>query len=695
MYSKNLFSKTMLCLSLALLAVIITSGCGSKSKQSELPSNSTVSISSPSSMNVGTTSIVVATVKSGSAGIANQVVTFTVTPSTAGHFTPMIDTTDANGEAATVFTAATTGSANIGVSVGDGHLSTNAAMAIEYGQQQNGSGNVSITLTPSLLLANGVDSSTVVITVRDNSGRPAPDSTAVKIVAGEKFVDKDGNGYWSAGIDSLVFDANANGRWDALGNISSTAIVSGGNGQVRVRYMAGNDALTVYIKATVNDKGISGFAELPLQLSPNAKIASIYLSSDSINLSVKQTGGIESSVLRATGYDQFGNRVPEGLVINFIITDGTGGGEHLGNVGLGPFQSVTNSQGVGIATIHSGTKSGTLRIRAYADTVISAATQVMISAGPPYYIVVGAEKCNVPYFATVAGVNNIAAVVSDRYFNPVNDSTVVYFTTDEGTMKSHEERTRDHEGIAKTKWLSGDDRPAANGRVLIIAETEGGTVADTSMFFNTWFTDTIRVYGAPTSIPADGVSTVTVLVVGVDLNGNPVISGTAFEAAANWLRVSGSSFEDGCYSSSARVKIVSAILDMDHSRNFSNDDGIGAIDYVQYYNGTAAVSFPVQMLTGNSYSGKSSIIVPGSAVMGQTVDIGATIQDRWGNPLADHSLTVKQSGITIGSLHTDSYGEAFGASFVPSDSGTYIITVFDNDPRGGIVISKSLSVTAQ
>ncbi len=86
--------------------------------------------------------------------------------------------------------------------------------------------------------------------------------------------------------------------------------------------------------------------------------------------------------------------------------------------------------------IHSGTIAGTIRIRASADTVVSNATQIMVSAGPPKYIVMGVGQCNVPYWDEVNMRQSMLAVVSDTFLNPVNDSTVVYFSCDEGTMVS-------------------------------------------------------------------------------------------------------------------------------------------------------------------------------------------------------------------------------------------------------------------
>ncbi len=684
---------TVAMISIAILAMI---GCSSKSVLEEVPETTTVSVTaSPDSLNTGSTAVIEARVADNGVGLANQVVTFGVNPSDAGYFTPAVDTTDTDGIAATVFSATTSGPATISASLSGVSISGTIGINVTE-SSQSGSGNIEITVSPSLLLANGSDTSVVTITVRDYAGQPAPDATLVKLAAGEKFVDVDGNGYWSEGIDSLVFDANANGHWDAVGLIPSTALTAGGTGRAVVNYIAGNDALTVYIMATVDDNGIQGSAERSIQLSPDASINSIYLASDSINLVVKQTGGIESALLYATGYDINGNAVPEGLQISFIITDGPGGGEHLGTVGLGPYTALTNSQGVATATVHSGTASGTIRIRAYADTVLSNATQVMVSAGPPAYIVVGSEFCNVDYWDDVGEKVVITAVVSDIYMNPVNDSTVVYFTTDEGTMKSHEERTRDLEGIALTKWISGTNVGSADGQVLVIAETAGGTVIDTGMFFNTHIADTLVVLGVPSSMPADGIAKAVVFVSGFDINGNPVIGGTTFGADATYLNVQGGSLEDGCYSASDRVKITSTALQTDNSLTGANDDGIGAYDVVYYWTGSGAVSsFTVMLTTGFAYRGNSAINGATSASPGETVYFSVTIKDRFGNPLGDHTLNMTASGgVVFGATQeTDGYGEANGFTWTaPVGAGDYTITVTDTDPRGGIVLSKTITV---
>ena len=101
------------------------------------------------------------------------------------------------------------------------------------------------------------------------------------------------------------------------------------------------------------------------------------------------------------------------------------------------------------------------RVRAYSGTVLSNATQILIAAGPPQYIVVAAPELNVPYWQRVGDTVGVVAVVSDIYMNPVNDSTVVYFTTDEATIMSHHARTKGGKGIATSTWISGNNVPTA------------------------------------------------------------------------------------------------------------------------------------------------------------------------------------------------------------------------------------------
>ncbi len=677
---------------ISLLSLWFLGGCDSKSRL-DAPSTTTSSISitaSPAAVELNATSVVEATYTVDETPVAGETVLFTVQPSTAGYFTPTSAVTDADGIAASVYTATSEGSAILSATLESNSDQTASTSVDVSSTQQSGDGNVNIQVTPNLLLANGIDSAIVSIVVRDGLGQLVPDSTLVRVTAGEKFVDVDGNGYWSPGTDSLVFDANANGMWDAIGVISSSARTV--DGSATVVFHSGNDAQTVYIKVSVNEGGITGEAEVSLQLSPDATPDFIYLLSDSVQLSVAQTGGIEVATLYATVYDVNANPVPEGITVNFYILDGPGGGEHLGTVDQGPYEATTNSQGVATATIHSGSIPGTIRIRAAADGVLSNATQILVSAGPPAYIVVGAEECNVPYWDDVNGRNNIVAVVSDIYLNPVNDSTVVYFSTDEGTMKSHEERTGDHEGVAETVWISGTQVSGADGIVWVYAETAGGTVRCSTYFFDSHYPSTLFISGLPASMPADGRSKAYVTVSAVDLNGNPVISGTQFQAIAysDMLSVLGGTFENGCWGASADVTVTTRVLEEDYSVTGGDDDGIGGVETVEFWHEAgASISQTVNITTGFAYSGNSALRASTNPGAGETTQMIVTIKDRPGNPLADHTILLPDNS----TIETNNYGEAYFMYTAPTTPGDYVVSVVDQDPRGnGLTLSVTIVV---
>lgn len=701
MFRKGIYDATLRLAFILVLLGIILGGCSSSTSDSNDQSALQVTrvTASPTSITVGSTAIVEAEITDGTNPLPNRAVTFSVSPAAAGYFTPAIDTTDADGIVATVFTATQSGSVMITAAITTA-VYRSVALSVTS-QQGSGSGNIDMAVTPTLLLADGQATSQVTITVRDETFQPAPDSTVVKLVAGEKFVDVDGNGYFSNGVDSVVYDAIPNGRWDPIGIIPSSAVVTGGSGQAVVNYTAGTEAVTVYVKATVADNGITGDAEAQLQLTPDASIASISLMGDPIHLAVKSTGGIEAGRLYATGYDANGNTVPEGLQISFVILDGPGGGEHLGAVGYGPYVAVTNNMGVATCPISSGIISGTIRIRAYSDTVLSNATQIMVHAGPPANIVVGSEVCNAPYWGWLNKRVTVTALVSDVYNNPVADSTVVYFTCDEGTIKAHEARTMDEEGLAGSVWISGYDDPTADGIVEVIAETNGGTLADTGYFINSWIPAYIWfVDPFPTHINADGKSTRIFFVEVRDLNMNFVNDQTEIDIESEFINVASGVVQDGCNASTVRTFMTSVILDYDYSVTGGNDNGVGAIDLISAnYKGFVNSTVVCSLLTGPAYYSGCILDAPQTVNYGTSVPFSVTIKDRWGNPLGDHTLVASVTGggtVSSGTQETNMYGEASGFLFnAPTDTTitSVILRVQDLDPRGNITLTKSISLT--
>ncbi len=649
----------------------------------------------------GATTLVEAVLVEEGSPVSAMEIHFTVEPASAGSFSRSYDTTSSDGTATTIFTASGAESvATIRATVSSTNQVATAGVQInEF--STGGDATINISLTPTMLLANGEDTATGTVSVYDAAGNPAPDSTLIILIAGERFNDLDTNGFFTPGYDDLDAEHIENGVWDPLGNIPTTIYVTGGNGTAQFTYVSGTYAATSYIRATVNRKGYLGWAEVPVLLRPSTEIASIYLWTDTTNLVVRATGGIETANLYARGYDVNGNPVQENIPITFSILDSPGGGEHLGD-GATPTKTVsTNGQGVATMPISSGTVSGTMRIRATADTVISNATQLMVSAGPPHDITVGVDTCNIMALGIVNAENHIVAIVSDIYNNPVTDMTAVYFTCDEGVVKSHEDRTRDLEGRVETFWMSAPE-DTDDGLVWVYAETAGGTVRDSTAFYNSWFPVTLNVLSAPASIEAASGAEAYLYLEALDVNGNPVINGTGVKAEGSFLDVENGSFSDGCSGATARLKITSTVLSRDYSMVGTTDDGIGAIDNVFCYTSSgASVTVPIPLATGQAYSKGSEIDGEVSLSYSQQTTYWVYIRDRAGNPLGNHALNVTATGGTVtgASPTTNSYGEATfsftapDSTWVANNSSKVTVKVVDTDPRGLITLSESVSIT--
>ena len=633
----------------------------------------------------GTTIVTITATDANSDPIADMDITFVVSPANGGTFTPATATTDSLGVATTVFTASQTG--NLQITGTDGTV-TSAYINVNVNSAvQQLSGNLTMNITPSLLTADGSSNATVIVHVYDEFDVAAPDSTVVKLTSGERFADVDGNGYWSAG-DSLAFDYNANDTWDPIGIIPAIAYTEAGS--IAVAFTAGTEATTAYVKATVNGTtDYDGSIETSIQLTPDATVYAVELSTDVSGIKVRHTGGIEFTDLKAICYDINGNRIPEGITVHFGITSGPGGGENIN--GAATADAMTNSQGVATVQVWSGTISGTIRITASVGSVLSSATFISVFAGPPYYIAVGSDFCNIDGWNTVNRELYVDAAVADVYHNPVQDSVVVYFTVDEGIIDAYG-ITQDSTGIAQGIFRTGE--PQTDGRVWVWAETSGGTVVGSTMFYNSYIPANIIATMMPQMIDANGEAEATFWADVRDLNNNFVIDETEVTVKTLYGAASNGSTTDGCNASVYEGTYTAPILKQDFSMLGGNDDGIGGIDVLRLRSGFTSSTVVCTLLTSTANYKESSIGLDNTSIPYGTPGnpIRVIIKDRAGNPLGDHTLsaTISNGTMTVATSESNTYGEAYDFRFTaPADStnGTSgIITVTDNDPRGGNLI---------
>jgi len=625
--------------------------------------------------------------------ISGVQVSFSVTPAAVGYCTPSVDTTDASGSAASIFTPTDFGTATIQASIpGVAAKSIQVRVVTSGGVLKP----LDIEITPAWLPADGISTSTVKVTVSDTTGNLAEDGTVVKFAAGEKFEDTDGDGYFTEGIDELRYDVNQDGRWNPMGFIPSYVLTE--NGEVEVTYVAGLRTGTAYIKVTSEPGGDFLQEDVSLLLVPTDTVAYIVLIPDQATIQVRGTGGVEATQIRAICYDDNGNRVGADLPVEFYIINGPGGGECLNGVAQGPITINTNSYGEATVTLSSGTKAGPVRLRAKVGAVLSYSSIVTICAGPPTDISLGVIPCNIRGWDKDCVEASICACVVDIYGNPVPDSTSVHFGTEEGMVYGSD---KTEQGCAYTTYLSGD--PRNDGLAKIWAETwgEDGIIADTCVLIVSGPPASVTFLNYPLTLLADGVSKGDVLVEVLDVNDNFVVDQTPVKMKTTFGSVLSGATSDGCYASVYETELISQVLQQDYSvTNPTLDDGIGAVNVLTAKSGFVSSSVNVTFLTANTYSKNCQIDIEASIPHGFTVPVVVIIKDRYGNPLGGHHIIADNTntfgGTVAGEAYTNEFGEATGFTFTAtSDLGVEngMVSFCDEDPRGGVCIAVKIKIS--
>ncbi|MEW5700818.1 MAG: hypothetical protein AB1792_01125 [Candidatus Zixiibacteriota bacterium] len=650
----------------------------------------------PAVLNPGETAVVEVSVTTVSGDpAADKTVYLVAVPNTGGTFASSAVQTNDQGIATVIFTATQVGTVRIQASVEGGTGSVAKDVTVESGGGGGSTaGLIVLSVTPTLMQADGFSSATVTATLTDRLGNAVPDSTLVRFAAGEKFFDVDGDGYWTGNVDSLIYDVDADDQWDPIGSIEASVPTS--QGRAVASYTAGRTTGVVYIKATAGSPGAVYSAEVSVPLTSSEPVHSISLTPEWQQVQVKGTGGIEWARIKAEAFDKYGNPAPEGRDIEFLITAGPGGGEAINGDPVGPVAVTTDALGQAVVTFNAGNTSGTARIVARAGAVVSGATQITIRSGPPAFISVGAGDCNVPSWEIVNELNKIVALVVDQWGNEVPDSTAVWFGTEQGLIEgaSITSPALTFRGTAETYWHSG--APKNDGLVFYWAQTAGGTVADTSVFLESGPAASGMFLRYPDTLLADNKSKGEVVIEVRDVNGVFMDTDTPIEVEADLGTINNGLVNDGCHSSVYVEDYIATTLDRDYIVT-TPDNGLGGIATITArcggvygYNDQAHVV----LRTGRAYSKTTVVDMARSITYCNSTPIEVTIKDRWGNPLGGHLITITddgESGVVTGSpQYTNEYGVAGGFEFTATCNQSIVsafITMTDLDPNyGGIAI---------
>jgi len=694
---------------MSLLGGLVLLGIGACSKSTD-PDPAIVVRSvavTPSVLQEGEVAIVEVLVTDDSGSpLADKTVHLAADPNARGAFSSSEARTAGNGVATVTFTAIHSGSVTISARAESNQKSVSAIVTIEKNVATNTNGQIVLTITPSQLPADGRSTASVVAVVSDRAGNPVADSTPVRVTAGEKFTDVNGDGIWTEHIDSLVYDADADGQWDPIGVIQPTSerplSFYTKNGRVTATFTAGSTPGLAYFKVTAGPVGHQVSDDIELSLISNDSVSSINLTPDWQRIQVRATGGIEWVNILASAFDAHGNPVPEGQNIDFHITAGPGGGEAINGDPVGPVSVRTNSLGQASVTLNAGTIPGTVFIRARASTVVSTATQVTIRSGPPAYISVGAADCNVPSWEVVNYLNPITAVVHDQWGNEVPDSTAIWFGCEQGLIEGAAETqiAFSFRGVAQTVWHSGE--PKNDAHVFYWCETSGGTVVDTSFFLESGPAASGTFLQWPDTLPATNTAHGEVIIEVLDLNGVYVHDNYPIDLTSDLGTIGSGVLTDGCHSSVYIGEYYAQVLAQDYSYTIP-DDGVGVIATIRAraggiggFNGAATIV----LTTGRAYTKNSTIDMQTTLSYGTSTPVEVSIKDRNGNPLGGHLIEIAcdaSSGFVTGSpQHTNEYGVASGSTFTATSNVSVTaayLTVNDLDSKyGGISLSSKITL---
>ena len=423
------------------------------SLQDEVPLLTNIS-ASPSQIAVGgaQAEIRVRLVNQNGNALTNQVVQFSTNLGTViSH-----DSTDANGWASTILTSGTeAGQATVKASYGKLASSSISIKFISALEAQ-----IQIQSMRSAILANGIDTTSVVVTVLGDSAQP---------VAGE----------------TVTFTST-------VGKVASTAVTDNeGKAWVVLTSIASSRDTTATVTATHNSTSVAALVLLKgVQLLLTADPSEIL--ADGKNKSIITVVLKETSSTIA---------IPEASV-RF--------GTSLGTI---PAETRTNIEGVARVELTSSTTTGIAQVTVRYGNLISATTQVVFRESIPTYLTVSATPPVIPGDGKSQSV--IKATVSDATQNPVPDGTVVMFSLfGSGTIVSQKMTVG---GIATSTLTSG----ASPDTVQVVVNV--ASLSDTiEVIYTIGEANQILVTSNKDTLLADGVDNATILARVLDAQGNPI-----------------------------------------------------------------------------------------------------------------------------------------------------------------------------
>jgi len=324
-----------------------------------------------------------------------------------------------------------------------------------------------------------------------------------------------------------------------LGTINRSAELDT-SGVARVIFTAPGEPGDATIGAVLGDTLLS-ILTLPCLLS---QPENVMFSVVPRTVSVGGVGRNASATLTAEVTDDDGQPVPDGcriilLVIPDIGVHFAGGADTL---------AVETEGGIIEATVTAGDETGTVNFEAlFEGGLLATGGELIVLAGPPARITVTCDLGTIHHPAAGISAFPVAAIVADRFTNPVEDSTTVRFSVIPDTVAQITAVGYTIGGVVSTPvapvdyprgvWLTFDDDYAGE-EVWLRASAGGGDAVDSARVILPGAVvggEPVRmeVWTNTDAVPADGNSTVQVTVRLFDDEGQEVADMTEVTLTAD------------------------------------------------------------------------------------------------------------------------------------------------------------------
>ena len=456
-----------------------------------------------------------------------------------------------------------------------------------------------------------------------------------------------------------------------LGDVVPANGVTGSDGNAKTK-LTSTLGGTATVTAQVTGSSITPDAPSVMIIVESAPPENVRLFVDPVVIPVN--GGLTN--LTAIVTDESGNPVP-GQTVSFQILQGPGGGESVD-----PAFSVTDETG----SARSVFQAGSIGSESINSIVVNATIQGTSLSDEAQFTIAGEPKSiktspSPPPTDNQDGTFSLAigSIISDINGNPVNDGTLIHFSTNPpiGVIISPIATT---EGLATTNLVYPND--AAGSAVTIVATS--GEVTDTLVISQlptagvAGFVDSIRVIGSPSgSVIADGQTSTNFEVIVIDPTKNPVAG-----VIVNFSSVPGNSgsgltgeqtLADGTQNPDwgiAALSVRSISLKEDVFPEINIEAGGKNVTFQKNNIPDSGNPFFFRGITIDATVSKDTIIV------GESINIRTILKETTSNvALSGRSVTFGASlGLMTNSDNTDSRGEINTTFEAGTDSGLALIT---------------------